>query len=148
WAYALTPDGLHEIRERLRVHRESTYLPLLDAALSWRLGRKVARHEAADDLAGKAEMLGIKPTMTPEEGENVIWDRHRVWFTTPALAGKVPTVSPEEHGELGEVVDELERQFRRLESPEKIKEHVERLEQEVRQTPYELPHLGGRLSRS
>src|SRR5262245_24018412 len=28
WAYALTPDGLHEIRDRLRVHRESTYLPL------------------------------------------------------------------------------------------------------------------------
>ncbi|APW58787.1 hypothetical protein [Paludisphaera borealis] len=118
WTYALTTDGLQEIRDRLKAHREATYFPLLDAAFSWRLGINVAKHDGADKLADEAEMLGIKPTMTAEEGEKVIWDRHRIWFVTPALAEKAPILSLEEHAQLVEVVDELVRQFRLLESPE------------------------------
>ncbi len=116
WIYALNPNGLQEIHDRLEAHRARTYLPLLDAALSWRLGKNLPRHEGADE----AEKLGIKPTMTSEEGEKVIWDQHRVWYMTPALAGKIPVVSPEQHAQLGEVVDELERQFRRLEPPVRL----------------------------
>src|SRR5271166_4684228 len=132
WAYALNPDGLQEIRDRLGAHKACTYLPLLDAALSWRLGRYVARHETADELADEAEKLGIKPTMTPDEGEKAIWDRHRVWYMTPALAEKIPIVSPEEHAQLGEAVDELERHVRRLESLEKLREYAESLNRDQR----------------
>jgi hypothetical protein len=132
WTYALTPNGLQEIGKRVAAHRECTYLPLLDAALSWRLGRDVARHEAADELAGEAERLGMKPSISPDEGENAIWDRHRVWFLTPALAENTPIVSSVEHAQFGEAVDELERQVRRLESVEELKESNQSLDSEQR----------------
>jgi hypothetical protein len=117
WDFVLTPDGMKRIRERLEAHASTKKHPLLDAALSWRRGKNVALHRKADDLAGEAERLDIKPTMTPEEGERVTWDRHREWYMSPALAGAIPNVSIEEHEWLAGVVDELESLFRLL-SPE------------------------------
>src|SRR5262249_45179455 len=129
WDYALTPEGLKEISERVQGHRESTYIPLLDAALSRAYGRHLKRHIGADNLADKARALDIKPTMTPEEGDAVIWNRHRAWYMTPALAGAIPEISPDEHARFGDTVDELEREFCRLVPPKNMRGAVHSLEE-------------------
>jgi hypothetical protein len=129
WDFALTPDGLHDLTQRLQAHRENTYIPLLDAALSWRLGRDVERHAGADELANVARKLGIRPTMTAEQGREVIWDRHRTWYMTPALAVAIPEVPPEEHARFSGAVDELEREFRCLEPPESLRESAQTLDE-------------------
>ena len=35
----------------------------------------------------------LKPPITPEEGERVIWDRHREWYMSPHLADACPVIS-------------------------------------------------------
>src|SRR5262249_119947 len=122
WGYALAPDGLQQIRERLQAHEERLKYPLLDAVLSCRLHTVAKRHELADRLATEAEMLGIKPTMSPKDGKDAIRDRHRVWFLTPALAMVPPILSLEDHNDLCELVDDLHRQIRRLDSPRSLAE--------------------------
>jgi hypothetical protein len=127
WDYAARPDGLNQIRNRLQHHEVSNRFPLLDAALSWRLGKNVVRHDGADDMACEAERFGIKSSMTPKEGEKVIWDRHRVWYTTPALAESIPSVTLEEYRELRSAVDELDRHIARLRmSPDQYRNFLER----------------------
>ena len=113
WIFVRRPDAMKHIHQRLKAHEETKRYPCLDAALSWRLGKNVTRHEGADALADEAEALGIQPTMTPEEGEKSIWVRHRAWFICPALAAEIPKLSLEEHGRLANAVDELERLFKR-----------------------------------
>jgi hypothetical protein len=127
WDYATRPDGLNQIRDRLQHHEVSTRVPLLDAALSWRLGKNVVQDDGADEMACEAEKLGIKPSMTPKEGERVICDRHRAWYMSPALAESIPSVTLEEYGELGSAVDELDRHISRLPmSPDQYGNFVER----------------------
>jgi hypothetical protein len=121
WDFVLADDGMKRVIERLKAHEETKWRAFLDAALSWRVGRSVEPHSGADDWADEAERLGITPTMTPEEGERVIWDRHREWYATPVLAETEPNVSNEEHGELAAAVDKLVRLFDRLDSPEKLR---------------------------
>jgi hypothetical protein len=79
WRYLLYASGMNEVDQRLKAHHENKKLPLLDAALSWRSARKVTRHRGADALADEAILLRVKATMTPEEGERVIWDLQRAW---------------------------------------------------------------------
>ncbi len=83
------------------------------------------RHEAADDLADKARRLKIQPTMTPKEGERLIWGRHRDWYMSPALADAIPNVSSAERKQLTDAFDELDRQFRRAESLEELRRQAE-----------------------
>lgn len=125
WDFVLAPDGMTRIRERLDDHTKTKKYPLLDAALSSAMGKNLPRHDGIDSLAAEAEDLEIQPTMTPEEGRNAVWDRHRDWFMSPALTEEIPCISTEEHGRLGDAVDELGRLFRRLDSPEKLMEYAE-----------------------
>jgi len=141
WAYVFGPDRMTCLRERLKGHEQTKEYPLLDAALSWRRGKNLARHDTADSLADKAESLEIQPTMTPEEAEKVIWDRHRDWYMSPALAEAIPNVSSEEHGQFANAVDELERLFRRLISPDQLREYAEQNELEARPTPDQLANV-------
>ena len=63
--------------------------------------------------------------MTPEEGESVVWDRHTLWYLSPALSETGPRVSSDEHGQLGRSVDELMNLFNREIDPEQLAEYVE-----------------------
>jgi hypothetical protein len=118
WRYLLFRSGMDEVDLRLKAHHENKTLPLLDAALSWRSARKVTRHLGADALADQAMRLRVKSTMTPEEGERVIWDLHRAWFMCPALGESVPTVSSEDHENLERAIGEVWTYHRNLIPPE------------------------------
>jgi hypothetical protein len=48
----------------------------------------------------------------------------------PALTKTTPSVTPEEHAQLGQGVDELERHFRRLVSPDELREYAESTKRE------------------
>jgi hypothetical protein len=120
-------------------------------------------------MAIEAERLGIKSSMTPEEGERVIWDRHRDWYMSPALAERIPSVTLEEYGKLGSAVDELDRHIARLRmspdqlrifieqlrmSPDQLRIFLERIGDAERRVPHpavefgppELPYLSGEES--
>ena len=142
WRFLLMEEGISEVDRRLKIHRETKYHPLLDAALSWRLGARVKQHGTADALANEAESRDITPTRTPQEGERVIWDRHRQWYMSPALAETGPSISSEDHGELVSTCEQLSAYHARCMSPYELRAHQHKLELEVRETPYDLPHLG------
>ncbi len=118
WDYVLSPEGIDRVVERLEAHKNARYLHFLEAALSWRSGKNLAPHRAADDFADEAEKLHLKPTMSPDEGERVVWDRHREWSMNPALAETLPEVSKEEHVRLARAVDEIVGYFFQLPLPE------------------------------
>jgi hypothetical protein len=134
WGFLLFSSGMSEIDKRLKAHHNNKYLPLLDAALSWRSARGVATHRGADALADKAMRLRVKATMTPEEGERVIWDRHREWYMSPALGDAIPAVSADEHESLESTIGEVWAYFGNLIPPERLTEEAERLAAEVRGT--------------
>jgi hypothetical protein len=142
WRYVLTPQGMEEVNIRIDTHQKSHYYPLLDAALSWRLGRKVEDHGTADGLANEAERLNITPTMTPEEGKRVIWDRHRQWYMSPALAETRPSIAFEDHAELLSSCEKLSAYHARYLSPSELISHQHKLESVVRETPHELAQAG------
>jgi hypothetical protein len=64
---------------------------------------------------------------------------------SPALSKTIPDVSSEEHGQLGRIVDEMERAFRRLASPEELARLADDRGWEPKQTPEELPDQGLRV---
>jgi hypothetical protein len=128
WKYLLMPSGQDEVTARLQAHFSTKYRDLLDAAYSWRSGSNLRNHEAADHLANEAEMLGIEPSMTPEEGERVVWDRHRDWYMSPILGPSIPFVTAEEHSALREAFEKLSSYHARLLSPEELARRSERIE--------------------
>jgi hypothetical protein len=131
WDYVLRADGIALVKERIKNHEDTKERALLDAARSRGLGKNLARHAGADDLFDRAERLGVAPTMTPEEADRVIWERYRQWFMSPALGEEIPRVSDAEHGQLGHAVDELERHFRRVISPDQLREYAVQNEREA-----------------
>jgi hypothetical protein len=143
WCYIVKADGPKRAEERLKNHDETTFRPVLEAARSWRGAKNVSRHGKADEFYDEAVQRGIQPTLTPEEGERVIWDRHRAWFMSPALADQIPSVSYDEHGQLGRAVDELNELFHRLISPEQLREYAEQNEQEAGATPDQPADVDG-----
>ena len=74
-------------------------------------------HGSADGLANEAERLNITPTMTPEEGKCLIWERHRQWYMSPALAENRPSISFEDHAELLSACEKLSAYHAKYMSP-------------------------------
>ena len=142
WSYLLSAQGMHEVDRRMVAHRKTEYLPLLEAALSWRSGTDVEEHSYADSLANEAEGLGIVPTMTPEEGKRVFWDRHRAWYMTPALGESIPSVSNEDHDELLRTVERLGAYLNRSFPPHELDERYGQLEQEAPEIQSSIPAIG------
>jgi TIR domain len=129
WEYVLPQEGIDRIAERLKAHTIARYVPFLDAALSWRSGKNLASHRGADDFADEAERLHVEPTMTPEEGERVIWDRHREWYMSPALADAWPVISIQEHQRLAKSVDGIGAYLAQVPFPESNMQHEKNSEE-------------------
>jgi hypothetical protein len=141
WEYVLAADGMKQVSERLKAHNETKLYAVLDAAISRAQARKkFERHQGANDLANEADRLDIKPTLTPEEGDRLLWPRYNEWYASPALAETLPSVSIEEHSELIKAVNELGTLFNRLESPEQLGEYTE-LNRQVRESTNERSNV-------
>src|SRR5262249_26170002 len=93
WEFVLSPNGLVLVDEKLKLHDETKYVSFLEAAVAWRSGKDVAPHANADAWHREGELRGIKPAMTPDEGEKVIWDRQRDWYMSPVLADSLVQIS-------------------------------------------------------
>ena len=133
---------MQELDQRLKAHKKAKYLPLLDAARSWRSARKVRKHLGADALADEAIRLSVPPTMTPEEGERVIWERHRQWYESPALGEDTPSFSSGEHEDLSRSIDVVSAYLRNVVPPHALAETRESLEREVREGSFPATDLG------
>ena len=125
WDYVLGPGGLGRIRDRLETHQKIKRDALLDAARSWREGENIEPHPGADRFADEAIRLGIKPPLSPEQGEREFYPRYDEWYVSSALGDKLPHVTPEEHGQLGQAIDRLAGLFGREDSPERLREYAE-----------------------
>jgi hypothetical protein len=118
WDFVQRPDGLNVVQDKLDAHRTMKYYPYLDAVLSSRSALELPRNRGADDEADRARMLGIKPTMIPEEGERVRQQRYDDWYFSPALTSQKPTITIEKHDELVRCVDIVNGYFRNLIPPD------------------------------
>ena len=136
WEYLFAPDGMNKLVERLQIHNETKRRAMLDAAISRAQARhKFEYHAGADALANEADDIGIEPTMTPEEGDKVLWDRHEEWYMSPTLAGAIPSVTIQENGRLADAVNELEGQFGRLKSREEFRTDSDVIDEQNQNAP-------------
>jgi hypothetical protein len=118
WEFVLGTDGLSMVHEKLDIHRNTKYHTYLDAVLSSRPALDLPRNRTADDEADRAVMLGIKATMTPEEGERLRQGLLDDWFYSPALTSEKPRITIEEHDELVRSVDIMNAYFRHMIPPD------------------------------
>jgi hypothetical protein len=110
----LTPEGFARLCERCKADQEARERAVDEVAVSWRtLGKNLATHHGADRAAFAAEQRGVKPTMTPEEGERAYHQRVEELWMKPMIGHAVPEVSLDEHDQLCSAVNELERLARR-----------------------------------
>ena len=121
WEFVLGTDGLSMVHEKLNLHRIQKYHPFLDAVLSWRSAPDLPRNRTADAVADRAVALGIRATMSPEEGERVAQGLHDEWFYGPALTSEKPRITMEEHDELVKSVDIVNAYFRHMIPPDELR---------------------------
>jgi hypothetical protein len=121
WEFVLDKAGLVIVRDKTDSHRITTERRYLDAVLSWRCAPDLPPDREADDEADRAESLGIKPTMTPEEGELLrprLLEERRFGS---ALTSQAPHVTYEDHDELDTCVERVCDYFRRMVSPDELR---------------------------
>src|SRR5262249_27694388 len=111
WDFSfLTPDGFARLCARCDADEAAREQATNQAALSWcHFGKNPVTHKGAERAAFRAELRGMTPEMTPEDGERAYPRCVAEYYMKPMIGSAIPEVSPDEEAQLCMAVDELQR---------------------------------------